>query len=340
MRDYTMTNAHMNPRDIELHLTSSRETLELGEPWEILLYVHNHSEFIVWIVDLTTTLTLPAELIHPGESNVGSRGAQLPTVSGPGSDMVSIPPGGQYMCSWRINQDAREMDETVSKWDIFRWHMFFHPATYSIQAHIHVWTERPDPEVLATPRMIQIRHESQKQRLSVQEIIAEQSDEINADEHSASKDIDTEALASHSSQTTTRSFPDEEDFETSMFPIKKLQADAMAGSLPLTAAGHIDVTIKSTSQFVAAALGGVLAFLFRESYALSSNTAPLQLQDIGLLPTYVLSAVLISLLVSRVTEARFPLTVKIMDFWGATAFGVLAAFAGAALLSRVLMFLI
>lgn len=110
----------------------------------------------------------------------------------------------------------------------------------------------------------------------------------------------------------------------------------MAKSFSLVAKGTIEVGIKATFAFYAAALGGLLAFAFRELYWAHTEPSKLTLKDALLLPTYVLTAVLLSLVVSRVTEARLPLTIRVMDFWGATAFGVLAAFLGNAIITKII----
>jgi len=297
----------LNPRDVELALTSSRRTLELGEPWEILLRVRNHSSLTVWLSAAATTLTLPAEVLHPAESRVASRGPQLPTVPGPGYDIVSIRPGGQYICTWRVNTEDEDFERFKDSWAIRRWHFFFHPGEYEIQAHVHVWTEEPHSRNLVAPRLLK-------------------NPQVAAQASSAS-------LSEESASSGARELSPEEQ----LFEAKKLQCEVLSQSLPLSVTGTIDVTIKSSFLFGAAAFGGVLAFFFREFYRAGQGAADhLAWSDLYTLPMYVLTAIIIFLLVHRITEARFPLTVRIMDFWGATAFGVLAAFGGHAILDKVL----
>lgn len=318
----------LNPRDIELSLTSSRGTLELGEPWEILLHINNHSDQTIWIAAAATTLTLPAEVIHPAESRVASRGAQLPTISGPGYDIVSIPKGCRYMCTWRLNENAKELAQISSPWDLRRWHLFFHPGAYEIQANIHLWTEKPNTRELVASRFLDGNQDEGKGLAeslgAIKSLKEEKEFPTPADEKQAAGESDEH---------------DTESKQEKLFEAKEKQFQVLSNSIPLTVIGKIDVTIQSTSQFVAAAFGGCLAFLFREFYAMTEASISLAWSDLAFLPTYVLSAVLISLFVNRITEARFPLTVKIMDFWGATAFGVLAAFGGNAILVQTFKFL-
>jgi hypothetical protein len=319
----------LNPRDIELSVTSSRSTLELGEPWEILLHIKNHSDQTVWIAAAATTLTLPAEVIHPAESRVASRGAQLPTISGPGYDLVNIPKGGRYICTWRLNENAKELARISSPWDLRRWHLFFHPGEYEIQANIHLWTEQPNARELVASRLLGGEDDAGQGLAALLGTLKSRKEEKG--ELTATGSAEKAADGSEEDDTETK--------QQKLFEAKEKQFQVLSKSIPLTVIGRIDVTIKSTSQFGAAAFGGGLAFLFREFYAMTEATVVLTWSDLALLPTYVLSAILISLFVNRITEARFPLTVKIMDFWGATAFGVLAAFGGDAILAQILKFL-
>ncbi|MYN10299.1 hypothetical protein [Pseudoduganella aquatica] len=108
--------------------------------------------------------------------------------------------------------------------------------------------------------------------------------------------------------------------------LRKRQAEEVNKSISKTTSSKLEVVTKSAVILASAGVGGVLAFLFKLCYALANNAAVPSL--LWTLPSYVLTAGIASLLISRITEAKFPLTVKVMDFWGGTALGILASISG------------
>ena len=73
----------MNPRDIELKLFASRPSIELGETFEIVLWIKNHSQEPIWISNINTSLSLTAEIYPPTQRRVAAAAAQLPSVFPP-----------------------------------------------------------------------------------------------------------------------------------------------------------------------------------------------------------------------------------------------------------------
>lgn len=319
----------LNPRDIELSLFSSRQTLELGEPWEILLEIRNHSHLTVWVADISTTLTLPAEIIHPAENKVQSKGAGLPTVSGQGFDSVSISPGGNYICRWRLNEDKKELDARTSIWDRASWHVFFHPGKYDIQGNIHFWTSAPQMDKLAGPIVFTRKAMGKLLETLADEYIANASATPNGGSVGSNRALIIAKLSDDIPDRRLQQMATQgpENFDHSL-EAKEIQAQVLDRSVPLVAKGTIEVTAKSSTVLVASAFGGVLAFLFRELYLLTQAPALLGWIDFAVLPSYILTAIIITLFLSRISEARFPLTIRIMDFWGATTLGILSALGG------------
>lgn len=60
MEDKT-ENSLPHARLIELNLSATRKVLEIGEPWDALLHINNHSVQPIWATALTTCLTVPVE---------------------------------------------------------------------------------------------------------------------------------------------------------------------------------------------------------------------------------------------------------------------------------------
>ena len=106
------------------------------------------------------------------------------------------------------------------------------------------------------------------------------------------------------------------------------QAAVMDESLCKIASGKIEVVTKSGIILGAASLGGVIAFLFKTFTIAQGGKAEFSWLALLSLPVYVLTAAVVSLVVSRITEAKFPLTIKVMDFWGGAALGIIAAISG------------
>jgi len=120
------------------------------------------------------------------------------------------------------------------------------------------------------------------------------------------------------------------------FEAKEKQLQEMESSLPLTQTGTVEVITRSLTVFLAAALGGFIAFILRELHVWFSAGERVSLADLILLPMYILLAVIITLFLARVSEARFPLTIKVMDFWGALSLGILAALGGHEVVTKLL----
>lgn len=317
----------INPRDIELRLYPSRATIELGEAWECLLRIENHSDRSFWITGLTTTLTLPAEIRHPSSLRVSAACAQLPTVPGEGFDSVMIAPRSHYIVLWRMNERPDRM-RSAPLWRRWQWHIFFHPGRYDVHAHAHFWPNQPDTTVLAGPvgfllnlnGALELAGCSVEPRKEVPEA-CKTSDPPEA----APKGLLTAATGSELSEKLAQA--------------KAGQSNVLNASTVATTTGAVEVVTKSSTVLVAAAVGGLAAFLLRELFLSVEFPERLAAKDLFLLPSYALTSIITTLFISRVTEARVPLTIKIMDFWGAVALGILAALAGQALLNRLLNFL-
>ena len=333
----------LKQQDINLTLFPSRSTIELGEVWDVLLRVENNSDGSVWITAGTTTLTLPAELQHPSQINVSSAGAQLPTVPGSGFDAVQIAAGGSYITQWRMNEDIQATDN-ASFWDGIMWHVFFHPGHYDIQTHIHVWDKKPDVHALAYPvlfsqeRMKQEKAEVLKSATSMLAPImeAKKNAEFGGGEATSPEiEPDPPELTEVPADKDT-SLGEVEKLVEESIQKKDKTLEAMKGSLSLQQTGKVEVTAKSLTIFVASAVGGFAAFFLRELNALASESQSVYWRDLYLVPMYMLISIIITLFISRITEAKFPLTVKVMDFWGAIAIGILSAFGGHVILGELL----
>jgi hypothetical protein len=236
---------------------------------------------------------------------------------------VCILPEGRYICTWRLNQDAKELKANAERWEIARWLLFFHPGKYKIQANIHVWTDQPNMTAISEPKKLD-SEERRRDEAIIKQLLINQQTSKSSEENQISKQ-----------ESSGESSEKKSEYLDRRAQAKVKQAGEMNKSLTLTVDGTVDVTIRSSSQFTASAFGGLLAFVFRELYWLGQGTN-IRWLDLALLPSYVLMAILISLFLYRVTEARFPFTIKIMDFWGATAFGVLASFVGNGILSKLI----
>jgi hypothetical protein len=110
----------------------------------------------------------------------------------------------------------------------------------------------------------------------------------------------------------------------------------MGHSVPFSVSGEIEFSVKSVTTFFAAAFGGLAAFLLKQ-LGLLSHGVDTSWNDLFLLPMYMLSAIVLTLLVSRISEAKLPFTVKIMDFWGAMAVGIASGFLGNSLINAFIL---
>lgn len=115
--------------------------------------------------------------------------------------------------------------------------------------------------------------------------------------------------------------------------LRQQQADEINKSICKMTSSRLEVVTKSAVILASAGFGGVLAFLFKLCYAFANGAPVVRL--FWTLPSYVLTAGIASLLISRITEAKFPLTVKVMDFWGGAALGILASISGDYFLNSV-----
>lgn len=298
----------LKPREITLSLSTSRALLELSEAWEIILTVENSSSNAIWLVGVTTALTIPAEVLHPAELDITSRYAQLPTVWGAGFSKVCIQPGGTYNCTWRVNYDKAAMDEKTSFRTLLLWHVFFHPGKYIIQATTHFWIDEPDMGLLTVPRLLPGNMTTEQAQVFVTQIAPDY----------APKVADSNLL---------------------MLAARNAQASVLRTAVPATVSGVIEVTGRSLTILGASALGGFLAFLFRELTLAAESLQQLRWNDLLLFPAYVLTAVILNLVLSRVAEAKVPLTIRIMDFWGAITFGIVLALGGNVLIKAAFGFL-
>lgn len=339
-----------NPRDIGLRLSTSRQLLELSEPWEIILTIQNNSPITLWVAGMTTALTLPAEVLHPAEVGITARGAQLPTVAGPGFDKVCIPSGGTYNCTWRVNSNKDQMDKQTTFRNLILWNVFFHPGKYVIQATIHFWPQEPDLGRIALPGLMSMSvEEARAAQANIKEleniVVAALAQGASAEGAQQA----AEAVRAQRTQSLTDggtllshvapdNLPERRDPELLALAAKNAQASVLGESIPLAVEGLIEVTGRSLTVLGASGIGGLLAFVFRELTLAIEDSTKVEWSDLLLLPTYTLTAIVMNLVFSRVTEARLPFTIRIMDFWGAITFGIVTALAGNALIKAAFSF--
>ena len=111
-----------------------------------------------------------------------------------------------------------------------------------------------------------------------------------------------------------------------------------AKSRVFSLSGNLEFTPRSITVLTAAAFGGLIGFGFSQLNKIHQlgEAVEITARDLILLPSFLLTAIIATLIVTRITEARFPLTIQIMDFWGATALGVISALLGDAALRNLL----
>lgn len=330
----------IDPRDITLKLFPSRLAVELGERWAIHMRIENCSPHDVWIADLTTTLDLPPELFHMTEE-LGSTFAEFPTATEPligfnhtplarVYQAVKIPPKGRYFVNWLVETKTWQYSPNMPLTGRLQWHLFFHPGSYQFRAEVHIWSSRPDVEKLSRLKLLEI----------TPSLIGMESDYDRGQDKDANSEEGTRAVAD--SEKTAQFGAEKEKLPASEaiiaegFKAAHQQELVLAESLPVCVNGTVEVTPQSYVIFVAAAFGGFLAFFLRELNILSRELIVASWKDLFLLPSYMLTAVVVTLFLSRITEARFPLTIKVMDFWGASALGLISAFGGDFLLMQLI----
>ncbi|MGL4513132.1 MAG: hypothetical protein ACRCT8_08555 [Lacipirellulaceae bacterium] len=291
-----------------MKLYASRSQVELSETFELLLEITNAASESVWITDFTTTCSLPGEVRFPRDRDTKSSNASFPTVSGAGVDLLCLSPRTTYTVLWRVNNTSANKGKRRSifrivhdLWEWSVWHLFFHPGTYDLQAQVHLFVEQPDAAALYRAKFSSVGEEDIVEYLEPREVDAT---------HVGGSRVDR------------------------MLETKKDQALELKNSIVCGAVGRVEVATHSLTILLAAAIGGFAAF---QLSALSPGPEPvgIQLAQGGWL-LYVLVAVVLTLFLSRVSEARFPLTIRVMDFWGALSLGVLTAFGGIALIGRIL----
>lgn len=313
----------MKPRDIELTLYTSRPCVEIGEPFEVILKIENYGDNNIWISNITTSLSLTAEVRAPSQRKVSGSAGNLPSIfAGPGVDTVKISPGSSYSVIWRHNEEHSKDNYFMN----LLWEVFFHPGVYKYFAEVHFWTERPDhvalykahelgknKEECDLANTLSMLRNTLRRRKSAEDGVFEENSDL--------ADISQSANNEH------------QDHDIDL--AKRSLFDVMDKSMTLTCEGNSEFTIKSTTIFFGALLGAVLAFFLRQMHIIYASST-FSFAELWILPLYCITSVIVVLLLNRVSEAKIPLTIRIMDFWGACTLGLIGAFGGQYIIGRIL----
>ncbi len=159
--------------DVDIELHPSRNVPVAGELWSISGTISNRSAFPVWIINVTSSLTLAPEM-YGLSSSTGSMGAFFPTIRNRSTtEVVRIDPGASYTVIWKIDPLATSQNDTntlaalaetiqasmrageIQKSKARRPHiykriansinnfLYFNPGEFRVSATCHIWTVRP-----------------------------------------------------------------------------------------------------------------------------------------------------------------------------------------------------
>lgn len=358
-------NALGKREDVTVELSTSQERIELGQTWELFATVTNLTDKPIWISDMYSLLVLPAAVRPQMDLMVASQGGTLaePAVNENGADYLRIEPQEQGYVFWRIswsreetkaerarsvqkrdlskiqssdgatsansssedstpetsadasvgsdpNQSTGGADAGTSEWrsilgdavDIAR--SFFHqafviqPGKYHARVEIHYWVS--DPTLEGTPQEKKITNDASLTAL-LRSLVAAS-------------------------------------------PGKHLLPSART----IVASKELDVSHSPFVSIVGGGAGGLLGFFI---LFLSQQTADPKAEDAirslrerlrkifyyGSHATLaVLLGITITILLSRIGDTKFLISVKINDIWGALTTGLIAELAGFKILERVL----
>jgi hypothetical protein len=150
---------HLQPADIDITLTPSRQNLVAGDLWAVYADIRNRSvDKPLWIDDNKSNLSFAPE-VYGAAQNSGSLNATFPTIDYTNrcpynnqhcNDVaIRIDPQTSYTFYWKLGGQPTSADPTA--WvqlltlpgNAILNYAFFYPGTFRGTAVVHIWYEQP-----------------------------------------------------------------------------------------------------------------------------------------------------------------------------------------------------
>lgn len=361
---------------VEVDLTTSQTRIELGVPWELYATVRNLSEMPIWISDKSSVMMLPAVVRRRTEILVSSTSASFPepSVNPGGTDYLKIPAGQAAQIFWRVMWDSEELEKMLEARDakqkkildallaklaapdhpepgaaeadtssgdssqsdvasppaksspafgsrLMEWivslpekarafrheSVDFHPGKYQAKVVVHYWLTAPAKRQHPEPPAQQGQQEVAK--AEEDSILGESPPELSAPE-----------LAPEDSYISLSSM----DIDVQPSPYVTLFGGGIGGLLGFFLLILSHYTSSEGPQSLALSVSG----RFRAVKLLGFFGAHAMLA--------VLLGVIVTILVSRLGDTKFFVTVTINDIWGSITMGLIAELTGVRVLEKLL----